>query len=579
LCGHGGGGLYKSTGQSWSRVVVQVFSPDLLQQAVVHAVPLNSEDIRSGTPRLHRDERIAAISQSLSALAVPFPIDARDTLALTFVDGLSASETYLMEAAYRSGRFPCLFIGGSAGGKFDFRNTYLHDGRQVLENHAVIAFVKLAPGKRYGVLKSQNFQQTGTSLVVIDADHHRRTVSAVLDPATDEVVPIIEALCRALKVSPAGLAARLTGHTFGIEIEGELFVRSVAAIDAANGVVSFYCDVNPGDELLLLQATDFVEQTRKDVAAFLRGKPAPITAILNDCILRRLNNANQLAALDALWGIPVAGFSTFGELFGININQTLSAVVFFDDPGGDFRDDFVDSFPIHYARFHSYFTQVRYHQARLMNRLRSRVIHRLLDRFGANANLTEEVDHVLHQTTEVRATMEAVRTAILDSANNRDDLREAEQLATEFASLGQAISGLRGVLSVIGTITGQTNLLALNATIEAARAGEVGRGFAVVATEVKKLANDTKATLSRTQATIAGIESSVGKLGGNIEQARERFAESLARYMLTVGSIEEIFANTDIMQQALSSLGAKVDSQRQAMSTLTADVALLRRLE
>ena len=40
----------------------------------------------------------------------------QDTLALTLVDGLSASESFLMEAVYQSGRFPCLFAGGSAGG-------------------------------------------------------------------------------------------------------------------------------------------------------------------------------------------------------------------------------------------------------------------------------------------------------------------------------------------------------------------------------------------------------------------------------------------------------------------------------
>ncbi|MBP0574955.1 hypothetical protein J8J27_30020, partial [Mycobacterium tuberculosis] len=83
-------------------------------------------------------------------------IDAHDTFALTFVDGLSMSESYLMEAAYTEGRFPCLFVGGSAGGKLDFKRTALFDGTRVLENHAVIAFVKMAPGMRYAAMKSQN---------------------------------------------------------------------------------------------------------------------------------------------------------------------------------------------------------------------------------------------------------------------------------------------------------------------------------------------------------------------------------------------------------------------------------------
>jgi methyl-accepting chemotaxis protein len=64
-------------------------------------------------------------------------------------------------------------------------------------------------------------------------------------------------------------------------------------------------------------------------------------------------------------------------------------------------------------------------------------------------------------------------------------------------------------------ITAQTNLLALNASIEAARAGEAGRGFAVVADEIRKLAENSKKTVSEIQRTTDTVVISVQNLSDN----------------------------------------------------------------
>jgi len=266
-----GAKLYKPTGETWSSVVAQIFSADLFAAVSIHAVPLRSADIRAGERQLGRDARVEQIARALAKVEPGFRIDARDAFALTFIDGLSASENDFMEAVYRAARFPCRFVGGSAGGRFDFKSTYIFDGRQVLENHAVTAFLKLRPGKRYGAFKSQNFAKLPQSFVVVDADPDRRIVGAVLDPATQEIAPLADVLARALKVAPNQLMQRLTGHTFGVEIDGELYVRSVASIDDASGAAAFFCDVNTGDKLVLLKATDFAAQTKRDLKACLDG--------------------------------------------------------------------------------------------------------------------------------------------------------------------------------------------------------------------------------------------------------------------------------------------------------------------
>ena len=60
-----------------------------------------------------------------------------------------------------------------------------------------------------------------------------------------------------------------------------------------------------------------------------KSRAKPVGGILNDCILRRLHNQQSLAQIRSFDAIPTAGFSTFGELYGVNINQTLTALFFF----------------------------------------------------------------------------------------------------------------------------------------------------------------------------------------------------------------------------------------------------------
>ena len=64
----------------------------------------------------------------------------------------------------------------------------------------------------------------------------------------------------------------------------------------------------------------------------------------------------QPPARSAVSDIPAAGFSTFGEILGIPINQTLSALVFFRS-GNGYQDNFMDAFPVHYADFASHYSQ------------------------------------------------------------------------------------------------------------------------------------------------------------------------------------------------------------------------------
>ncbi|WP_051229269.1 bifunctional diguanylate cyclase/phosphodiesterase [Paludibacterium yongneupense] len=418
------GELCATQGEPWYRsggggVVLQIFSPRLLACASIHSLAL-----QVGASLLSREQRIERLVGALKGVALPFSLDARDTLALTFIDGATACDSLFMEAVYRSGRFPCLFVGGLCVRRSDAGLPSLHDGQKSMSNHAVLVFLKLAPGKRYGVFKSHHFHKTGIAFSLLEVDPGRRTVHSVIDASSGAIVPILSALAKALDCPTDDLQQRLLGHSFGLDIDGEVHVRAVSGIDVGQGSVSLYGDVNSGDQLLLLVGKDLAAQTEGDLARFLHDKPLPIAAILSDCMLRRLRSSALPSELGRGWPIPVAGLSSAGEILGIMLNQTLVGVFFFDG-GEPFYDAVVDGFPLHYARFCDYFTRSRLKRTEVLNGLRSGLMRLLLDDIHVVLS-REKGDHAC--LGPLSSGLAAIRQTLQADAWNEGDVSDIESM-------------------------------------------------------------------------------------------------------------------------------------------------------
>lgn len=151
------------------------------------------------------------------------------------------------------------------------------------------------------------------------------------------------------------------------------------------------------------------------------------------------------------------------------------------------------------------------------------------------------VNQVVSQMREIKETFENTKSAV--------------------AQLGQRSEEINSIVKVINEIADQTNLLALNAAIEAARAGEQGKGFAIVAEEVRKLAEQSQA--------------SVGNITELVTQIQKETTATVAA--MDIGT-EEALKGSSIVSEAESAFGKirqgieKVSKKLEGINALNARI-------
>jgi hypothetical protein len=246
-------------------------------------------------------------------------LDFKRYVGMVFIDGMSGAEEKVMETI--SGLTNVQFIGASAGDDLKFKETHVFANGRMYTNAAIVVLIKAKAD--FGFIKTQSFKKLGRALTATKVDEASRVVLELDDK------PAVDAYSEALGIRPEDASLRFMTNPVAIVSEGELYVRSPQQTIGKS--IKFYCKINNGSKLELLESTNIVEDTRKAVEKKLSisGK---ISGIINfSCILRaqELEEKNEIEAYGNVFsGIPTIGFNTYGEELIYHINQTATMLVF-----------------------------------------------------------------------------------------------------------------------------------------------------------------------------------------------------------------------------------------------------------
>lgn len=138
--------------------------------------------------------------------------------------------------------------------------------------------------------------------------------------------------------------------------------------------------------------------------------------------------------------------------------------------------------------------------------------------------------------------------------------RSVDEISNDVLVLSEILGQMQQIVDIVTGISDQTNLLSLNAAIEAARAGESGRGFSVVAEEVRKLAEQTKNSVTNVSSLILNTNSQVDKLSKSLKKIRVEAENGNSNMQETKNHFDEILKGMEETTLQRNKIGNELNS-------------------
>ncbi len=175
---------------------------------------------------------------------------------------------------------------------------------------------------------------------------------------------------------------------------------------------------------------------------------------------------------------------------------------------------------------------------------------------GASEELVSSSEEVSSSSENVASTQQQITKGAQNQAGMVVEAQKRiQELSDGIKNIKTNADQITQVVDLITSIANQTNLLALNAAIEAARAGEAGRGFSVVADQVRKLADESKQAVKRTESMVAQIVQVAGTQEGAAVDV--------------VGAVDSIATVAEETSASTEEASAAAEEQASAMEEIT----------
>ena len=179
------------------------------------------------------------------------------------------------------------------------------------------------------------------------------------------------------------------------------------------------------------------------------------------------------------------------------------------------------------------------------------------------SQLTEDANALSEKGTGLAEQAELGMQSITTSSNEVDKI--IVDIKAEMDKIGK-------IVGLISDLANQTNLLALNAAIEAARAGEAGRGFAVVATEVKSLAQESRASAENIADMIGTLQKKSVAAGEAVASSNRQVKAGSEALSNTLRAFKDIAKAIEGINKNVVEVASVSEEQAATVEEVTASV-------